>query len=1222
MGKGSNNTTTTTAPNSQAMQSYQDLLARAQGVSNTPYTPFGGEMVAPVNAQQNTGIANINSNAGFAMPYIQTAGGMAYNAAQPITGQQIQQYSNPFTDQVVNATQNQFNNQNQQQQQKLLGNGIMRGSLGGNRTGIAQAELANQQNLAQAPVLAGLRSQGYTTGLNTALQEQQAQQSGAYSLGNLGVAGQSAALTGANAQIGAGTLQQGTQQAQDAANYQQYMQKMGYPFQTAQWLAGIATGVGSQMGGTSSTQGPQPSGWSQALGGLGTGVGALGASGAFGAAGWLTPALACLATGGAAPEPEGIANQETYNTVPESHATLSHQQHQLMRGHRKVQMFPHGTPELQLPPGMERTVVGRDVFHHDPHQISSHEIRHHAAQGHEHKLLDLGHFSKHEILHRLRGGEIPVAVVERHPDGSEVRSAAGTHVTAPHQLAAMHRTKSPGHTLSVEDPHQVLSERMRACGGIVRAAGGGVAGDMSGMGVAGGMPWGSTGGWIPGIGITGGRGAPTPPTLPGSKPDDFATQGKQLGQLAGAIHDSFSKKKPDSMGGGLAEDAMSGTDGSGLAPSYDDVGTPVGDFGPIGPRARGGGVAGYLSGGAPSDDDGSLNPSNWLGWETNDPVTGEPQGGTFPSIKDAPSVVPSGVAPGRPAALSRMAENDPDALPGKADTPFAPARRSSLPADALSYSGDAPPRAFSGTKSPAAAGIAPPESAENTGVDWSEKGKLWPSLMSAGLAMMASKSPNVGVAFGEGGLEGMKTYSGLKTQEMNQAMNQAKIDQAAKKLAQDADIAQKNFQLKSLPYQGGMTAAQKAAEDRQARGEMRLEMAPVKLGTDIMGRDIFGVRDPASGGFRRIDPATGEVGPPVGGSIKPLPGSPSLQPPMSGNPTLGAPASSPGRNPATPGGVTNAGFTQISDEPLPGNLEPPPEPSTKDEDYLKEVAGQDPRLAQTVKGLANYEINPTSLSIRGNRREQVLGMAKLYDPTYDQTLYPAKQRAVTEFFAGGPMSPAGTLTAGNTAILHLAEMNDMVDKLHGQPGAINRATDYLSAQGLPFVSYWANQLHNRAVQGTPEGAAVTDFLTARQRFTEEVTKFYSGAAGSEAERDRAIQLLDTAKSPEELHSAIRTDLKLMRDKVDQMQGRLITAMGPSSWKQAVKRDPSLILTYKNSRDASDKILKGGTPTAGAPAAPGAPPTAPRIAPAERFKQLIDGGLSKPDAYSKMHSEGY
>jgi hypothetical protein len=59
------------------------------------------------------------------------------------------------------------------------------------------------------------------------------------------------------------------------------------------------------------------------------------------------------------------------------------------------------------------------------------------------------------------------------------------------------------------------------------------------------------------------------------------------------------------------------------------------------------------------------------------------------------------------------------------------------------------------------------------------------------------------------------------------------------------------------------------------------------------------------------------------------------------------------------------------------------------------------------KGLADYQINPASLSIRGGHRERLLGMTLQYDHDYDQRLYNASQRAITEFNAGGPMSPAG-----------------------------------------------------------------------------------------------------------------------------------------------------------------------------------------------------------------------
>lgn len=185
---------------------------------------------------------------------------MAGNAAQPISASTIAGYQNPYTQQVVNATQNQFNDQNAQQQAGVTGNAISQGALGGNRVGVAQGVLAGQQQLAQAPVIAGLYNQGYNQAVSTAENQQQAGLAGAYGLSNIGNSIQNAGLTGANAQIGAGTLQQQTQQAQDTANYGQYAQAQAYPFQTSQWLAGIDSAIAPGFGSTStgSTTGPPP----------------------------------------------------------------------------------------------------------------------------------------------------------------------------------------------------------------------------------------------------------------------------------------------------------------------------------------------------------------------------------------------------------------------------------------------------------------------------------------------------------------------------------------------------------------------------------------------------------------------------------------------------------------------------------------------------------------------------------------------------------------------------------------------------------------------------------------------------------------------------------------------------------------------------------------------------------------------------------------------------
>jgi hypothetical protein len=327
MGSKNQTSTATSSPNPAALSAYTDILSRAQQVAQSPYNPYTGQLVPEVNAQQTLGISNINQNANYAQPYIQNAAGLATSAATPLTSADIQQYVNPWTQNVVNATQAEFNNQNQQQLQQVKGNAIAQNALGGNREGIAEAITSGQQNLAQAPVIAGLESQGYQTGVNTALAEQQAKAQGAYSLGNLGVSGQNAALTGANAQVGAGNLQYGVASAQDQAAYQQFLNQQAFPYQQTQWLAGIGTGVGSQLGGISTTTQPGPTLFQQIAG---LGIAGAGAYGAYthpganrggriegfamggtpysGGVGYIPEAMA-IADGRGAPPPPGSGNQ-------------------------------------------------------------------------------------------------------------------------------------------------------------------------------------------------------------------------------------------------------------------------------------------------------------------------------------------------------------------------------------------------------------------------------------------------------------------------------------------------------------------------------------------------------------------------------------------------------------------------------------------------------------------------------------------------------------------------------------------------------------------------------------------------------------------------------------------------------------------------------------------------------------------------------------------------
>lgn len=292
MGKGSSGTNTVTqnsAPPASVLAQYNNVIGQANNVAATPYTSGGfnaSNLVAPLNSTQNNAFNTINGLQGIQSPYLSQAQSLLnsanqniWNGAQQYSPQAIQNYTNPYTSQVVNSTEQQMQNMDAQQQQQVVGNAVSSGAWGGDRSAIAQSELANQQDLANNQTIAGLESQGFGNAQQEFNQQQGAQISanqanawlasqGAFGESNLGTTALNSGLQGASAQLQSGALQQ--QQAQEGMNvpYEQFLSQQAYPFQTTGWLSGISTGVGGSEGGTSSTTSPGPSALSQ-YGGLG-----------------------------------------------------------------------------------------------------------------------------------------------------------------------------------------------------------------------------------------------------------------------------------------------------------------------------------------------------------------------------------------------------------------------------------------------------------------------------------------------------------------------------------------------------------------------------------------------------------------------------------------------------------------------------------------------------------------------------------------------------------------------------------------------------------------------------------------------------------------------------------------------------------------------------------------------------------------------------------------
>lgn len=373
--KGGSNpqtTTSTSGPPANVSAAYDALIGRATNVANQPLQQYQGAQIAGFSPMQQRAMETISNAQGTATPYINTAAQYTAAGAAPVTPTQfsqgaVEQYLSPYTQNVIDSTQAQFNNQNQQAQQDVISNAIKSGAWGGDRAGIAQAELANQQQLAQAPVIAGLYNQGYGQALGQFNNQQQADlnaqtasrqlaQNAGFGFGNLGNEAQNSTLSGASAELQAGTLQQQLQQAQLNVPYQQFLQQQAYPFQTTGWLGNLTEGLGGGQGGTATTTSPGPDSMSQ-LGGLGiAGISAIGGTGGFGQNGWFsklfssTPTAA--ATGGRVPRAIGGRLGPQEYKIGEKNYRIKKAPGGLVSGYTQAPGYGFGIPVLGDVPGM------------------------------------------------------------------------------------------------------------------------------------------------------------------------------------------------------------------------------------------------------------------------------------------------------------------------------------------------------------------------------------------------------------------------------------------------------------------------------------------------------------------------------------------------------------------------------------------------------------------------------------------------------------------------------------------------------------------------------------------------------------------------------------------------------------------------------------------------------------------------------------------------------
>jgi hypothetical protein len=326
---GSNQTgeTTSGALSQSAQNVASDLFGKAQSFANQPYTQYQGQRLAGLDPMQQQGIQAAGGVSGEAgnlydqmraqlaggqtpgmvpmsgalagdiAQYGQQGGQAALGLAQRFPDVNIQEYMNPYIQEVLDPALADIGRRASQERNALNARSAMTGSFGGSRNAIAQAEQERNTMQEMGRLSANTRAAGFQSAADQ-FRKDQAAIPGLYSAAqNLGLTGQQGIANVANLeqqqfnQLGqlaaqntgrlasqvaplytAGALSQQDEQANLDRMYADFVEQRDYPargisvLQSALGINPIALGTGQT---TKSGFAPSPNMFAQTAGALG-----------------------------------------------------------------------------------------------------------------------------------------------------------------------------------------------------------------------------------------------------------------------------------------------------------------------------------------------------------------------------------------------------------------------------------------------------------------------------------------------------------------------------------------------------------------------------------------------------------------------------------------------------------------------------------------------------------------------------------------------------------------------------------------------------------------------------------------------------------------------------------------------------------------------------------------------------------------------------------------
>lgn len=245
--------TATNSVTTPLMPMYQDVYSRARQFADQPFTPYDpNKRVAPLTAPQQQAqrmaqqFATGNVGAGAIGQAMAAAQNVAGYRPQSLLDINLQQYMNPYIQNVSDLAMQDLQRANMINQQANAQRAAQAGAFGGSRQGVLEAETNRAYLDTAARTAAGLRSQAFEsamgmagTDIQNALRGAMLQGEGAKLMANLGLTQRATGLEDIDVLNRMGEQQRAIDQSRRTAAYEEFARRMGYPKEQLSYLTSV-----------------------------------------------------------------------------------------------------------------------------------------------------------------------------------------------------------------------------------------------------------------------------------------------------------------------------------------------------------------------------------------------------------------------------------------------------------------------------------------------------------------------------------------------------------------------------------------------------------------------------------------------------------------------------------------------------------------------------------------------------------------------------------------------------------------------------------------------------------------------------------------------------------------------------------------------------------------------------------------------------------------------